>query len=116
MIVKRTALTLLVGLSTACAANAYQQSTVAEPGAETTSAVSATSDHHLATDVRRALGHASGLNVSRVAVTAAGGKVTLSGSAPTQEQIALAQQLASRVAGVTDVTNNLVVRTSGKGS
>lgn len=116
MIGKCTALALLVGLSTAGIANAAQPSTTEQVRTEATTAAPVSSDGHLATEVRRVIGQASGINVSRVAVTANGGKVTLLGSAPTEEEIARVQRLASRVSGVTDVTSHLTVRASGRGS
>ncbi|MGF6553046.1 osmotically-inducible protein OsmY [Paraburkholderia youngii] len=49
-----------------------------------------------------------GVNLANVTVFARGGKVTLTGYVPENEQIELAKSSASSVEGVTSVTNNLV--------
>ncbi|QTB53407.1 BON domain-containing protein [Burkholderia pseudomallei] len=116
MIVKRGTATILIGLSLTHAAYALGPSDVNAEGSDSQSSASSIPGRHVATDVRRALGNAIGMNVSRMSVTARSGTVTLSGSATDQQQIDRATQLAASIDGVKDVVNNLVIRVSGTGS
>ncbi|WP_082725275.1 BON domain-containing protein [Burkholderia sp. RF4-BP95] len=116
MIVKRSGATILIVLSLTQAAYALGPSNAGAQGIDSQSGVQSTSGRHVATEVRRALGNANGMNVSRMSVTAHSGTVTLSGSATDQRQIDRATQLAASVDGVKDVINHLAVRASGRGS
>jgi osmotically-inducible protein OsmY len=60
--------------------------------------------------VRSALAKTQGIDVSRIEVRAHGGAVTLSGTAPDNDQIQKAGEVAKGVAGVTSVTNKINVR------
>ncbi|WP_174421779.1 MULTISPECIES: BON domain-containing protein [Burkholderia cepacia complex] len=116
MILKRSGATILIGLSLTHAAYALGPSDVAAEGIDSQASVQSISERPVATEVRRTLGNANGMDVSRMSVTALSGTVTLSGSATNQQQIDRATQLAASVDGVKDVINNLVIRTSGRGS
>ncbi|WP_081079381.1 BON domain-containing protein [Burkholderia cepacia] len=120
MLMKLVTLMLLFGLPIAYAANA---SVLPNLAAEDTSArinstpeVSSPTEGKLATAVRLALGKANEMDASRIAVTAHAGTVTLLGSAPDQQQIDRAQQLAESVSGVKNVINHLVMIAPGRGS
>jgi len=67
----------------------------------------------LARDVRKALIRADDVDLSRMTVLARGGKVTLSGSVPEEDQIQLAEQHAKEVAGVTTVASRLAIAMPG---
>jgi len=60
--------------------------------------------------VRAALAKAQGLDVSNINVRARGGAVTLTGTAPDNNQIEQAGQVAKGVAGVTSVSNKINVQ------
>ena len=70
------------------------------------------SDSALVRDVRRAFTRTSGLNPSNIHVTARDGVVTLTGSVPRESQIQRAGDAAKSVRGVTEVSNELTLRTS----
>ncbi|MBB5401616.1 MULTISPECIES: BON domain-containing protein [Paraburkholderia] len=70
-------------------------------------------DRHFATNVRKAIIKAGGVDASHMSVVAKSGAITLEGSVPEAAQIDLAQQHAQQVAGVTGVTNRLSLATSG---
>ncbi|MGF6740899.1 BON domain-containing protein [Paraburkholderia atlantica] len=70
-------------------------------------------DRHLATNVRKAIVKAGGVDASHMTVVAKSGAITLEGSVPEAAQIDLAQQQAQQVAGVTGVTNRLTIATAG---
>ncbi|MFP4892902.1 BON domain-containing protein [Paraburkholderia sp. EG304] len=70
-------------------------------------------DRHLATNVRKAIVKAGGVDASHMTVVAKSGAITLEGSVPEAAQIDLAQQHAQQVAGVTGVTNRLSIATAG---
>ncbi|WP_162185947.1 BON domain-containing protein [Burkholderia pseudomallei] len=120
MLAKRTVLMLLIGLSTAYAANASellgQAATDKSARSGSTPGVSSPSNSQVAMEVRRALGNASGMDVSRISVIADAGTVTLLGSTTNHQQIDRAQQLAESVGAVKNVINHLTVRNAGRGS
>ena len=60
--------------------------------------------------VRSALAKTQGLDVAGINVRARGGAVTLTGTAPDNDQIQKAGEVAKGVAGVTSVTNKINVR------
>jgi hyperosmotically inducible periplasmic protein len=60
--------------------------------------------------VRSALAKAQGLDVSNINVRARGGAVTLTGTAPDNDQIQKAGEVAKGVAGVTSVSNKINVQ------
>lgn len=60
--------------------------------------------------VRSALAKAQGLDVSSINVRARGGAVTLTGTAPDNNQIQQAGEVAKGVAGVTSVSNKINVQ------
>jgi len=66
----------------------------------------------LARDVRKALENAS-LNVDDVRILAKNGAVTLAGTVPEGDDIAQLPVVASKVAGVTSVANDVGVREEG---
>ncbi len=57
--------------------------------------------------VRKALDHTKNLEASDVTVLAKGSTVTLEGTVPEDDQIALAQSVAQSVSGVSTVKNNV---------
>lgn len=69
------------------------------------------SDEKLRQDVLDAIRHDSRINSGRVAVSAINGAVNLYGSVPTYAQKLDAGKDAARVKGVTQLTNELIVRT-----
>ena len=60
--------------------------------------------------VRSALAKTQGLDVSAIAVRARGGAITLTGTAPDNDQIQKAGEVAKGVAGVTSVSNKINVQ------
>jgi hyperosmotically inducible periplasmic protein len=60
--------------------------------------------------VRSALAKTQGLDVSSINVRARGGAVTLTGTAPDNDQITKAGDVAKGVAGVTSVSNKINVQ------
>jgi osmotically-inducible protein OsmY len=70
-------------------------------------------NRQLAKNVRHALTKTKNLTASAITVLAKGGVVTLDGTVPTDDQIQLAADAASRVTGVNSVKNNLIVREAG---
>ena len=60
--------------------------------------------------VRGALAKTQGLDVSSIDVRARGGAITLTGTAPDNDQIQKAGEVAKGVAGVTSVTNKINVQ------
>ncbi|MEM5344928.1 BON domain-containing protein [Paraburkholderia azotifigens] len=67
-------------------------------------------DRALGKKVRAALAKAQGLDVSAINVRARSGAVTLTGTAPDNDQIQKAGDVAKGVAGVTSVTNKINVQ------
>ncbi|CAN0627021.1 hyperosmotically inducible periplasmic protein [Burkholderia multivorans] len=63
--------------------------------------------------VRSALTHTKGLDSSHTVVLAKGGKITLEGTVPTQDQIKIAGDAATAVSGVASVNNLLTVHEVG---
>ncbi|SOE83658.1 BON domain-containing protein [Burkholderia sp. YR290] len=70
-------------------------------------------NHQLEGKVRHALTATKHLDSSGIVILARGGKVTLEGDAPDDQQIQMAAATAAKVAGVTGVTNNLHIREAG---
>jgi len=71
-----------------------------------------TANHKLALAVRHALSRTKGLDVARVVVLARSGKISLTGSMPTQDQVDKAAEVAKGVPGVTSVNNQLTAGTT----
>jgi osmotically-inducible protein OsmY len=67
-------------------------------------------DRALGKKVRAALAKAQGLDVSAINVRARSGAVTLTGTAPDNDQIQKAGEVAKGVAGVTSVSNKINVQ------
>ncbi|CAN0626322.1 hyperosmotically inducible periplasmic protein [Burkholderia multivorans] len=63
--------------------------------------------------VRSALTHAKGLDSSHTVVLAKGGKITLEGTVPSEDQIKIAGDAATAVSGVASVNNLLTVHQIG---
>ncbi|MCP3711386.1 BON domain-containing protein [Paraburkholderia sp. CNPSo 3274] len=70
-------------------------------------------NHQLEAKVRHELTQTKHLDSSGITILARGGKITLEGDAPDDQQINLAATRAAGVAGVTGVKNNLHVRAAG---
>ncbi|WP_109476269.1 BON domain-containing protein [Paraburkholderia sp. C35] len=70
-------------------------------------------NHQLEIKVRHALTATKHLDSSGIVILARGGEVTLLGEAPDASQLTVAQNVASKVAGVTGVTNNMHVSEPG---
>lgn len=70
-------------------------------------------NHQLEIKVRHALTATKHLDSSGIVILARGGDVTLLGDVPDASQIPVAQSAASKVAGVTGVTNNVRVYEPG---
>ena len=70
-------------------------------------------DRTLSRGVRKAIAKGGGVDLTHLGVVARSGKVTLVGSVPENDQIALAAQRAQSVAGVTDVANRLSIDMPG---
>jgi hyperosmotically inducible protein len=68
-------------------------------------------NHRLALAVRHALSRTKGLDVARVVVLARSGKISLTGSMPTQDQVDKAASVAKDVPGVSLVNNQLTAGT-----
>jgi hyperosmotically inducible protein len=66
-----------------------------------------TANHRQALAVRHALSRTKGLDVARVVVLARSGKISLTGSMPTQDQVDKAADVAKGVPGVSSVNNQL---------
>ena len=97
--------------------NAYAQASDAAPAAASaapTAKQTRAANRALSRKVRGALAKTKGLSVSNITVRARGGDVTLQGSVPQQEMVALATQTAQGVAGVTSVKNALTIRAEGQ--
>jgi hyperosmotically inducible periplasmic protein len=109
-------------MAVACSASA--QSSAAQVGVGTGSpaattpagAANSASDSHPSArsptvrQVRAAISRTPGIDMSSMAVFVHGGRVTLVGSAHTQDQIDLAQAAAENVTGVVSVDNRLFVK------
>ncbi|CAD6534017.1 hypothetical protein LMG27952_02866 [Paraburkholderia hiiakae] len=67
----------------------------------------------LESQVRHALTKTKDLDAAGITVVARGGKITLDGTVPDEDQIALAGTSAAGVAGVSSVTNNVRMREAG---
>ena len=106
-----------VVVSVAVASSVYAQTDTTSSGAmaapNTKSVKKA--DRKLGLDVRKALAHAQGFDVSNVFVRARGGAVTLSGTVPDSSQIGQAEEVAKTVPGVTSVNNKITLGVQGGG-
>jgi hyperosmotically inducible periplasmic protein len=96
------------------AAHGAEGDAASTPAADTSAGTTSkqqmrTEDHALAKSVRHALYKTKGLVSSGITVIAKNGVVSLDGTVPAQEQIALAGNTAQSVAGVTTVKNNVVL-------
>jgi hyperosmotically inducible periplasmic protein len=83
-------------------------------GDQKSARASKSEDRQLAKSVQRALSRAQNLDAGRVFVRATSGAVTLTGTVPSGDQIARAEQVARGGNGVTSVTNKLAVQSSGE--
>jgi hyperosmotically inducible protein len=70
-------------------------------------------DRALAKRVRRTLAHTKGLNMSGLVVLVKHGRVALTGTVPSSDQIGKAAEVAGSVPGVTGVRNDLTVAVKG---
>ncbi|MBB3262148.1 osmotically-inducible protein OsmY [Paraburkholderia bannensis] len=70
-------------------------------------------DRALAKKVRSALTKTKGLQTINITVLARHGVISLTGNVPDNEQVQLAGDTATKIAGVTSVTNNLVTGEAG---
>jgi hyperosmotically inducible periplasmic protein len=103
----------------AVASSAYAQSSDAMAASGTMAAPSAKdvkkANRKLGLQVRKALAHAQGFDVSNVFVRARGGAVTLTGTVPDSSQIGQAEEVAKGVPGVTSVNNKITLGVQGGG-
>jgi hyperosmotically inducible periplasmic protein len=103
----------------AVASSAYAQSSDAMAASGTMAAPSAKAtkqaNRKLGLQVRKALAHAQGFDVSNVFVRARGGAVTLTGTVPDSSQISQAEEVAKGVPGVTSVNNKITLGVQGGG-
>jgi hyperosmotically inducible periplasmic protein len=105
-----------VVVSVAVASSVYAQDTTSSGAMAAPSTKSVKkADRKLGLDVRKALAHAQGFDVSNVFVRARGGAVTLSGTVPDSSQIGQAEEVAKTVPGVTSVTNKITLGVQGGG-
>lgn len=102
----------VVAMVVACHAYAQASDSMAmASGAMAPSAQSAKkANSQLGHKVRSALAKTQGVDVSSIAVRARGGAITLTGTAPDNDQIQKAGEVAKGVAGVTSVTNKINVQ------
>ncbi|MBN6738820.1 BON domain-containing protein [Burkholderia multivorans] len=109
---------LAIKLATAVIALAACASALGQPGGGATAGVPPASaamsakanraaDRQLAKAVRQALSRTKGLSTVNVSTTVKRGVVTLRGSVPDSRQVDLAGRVASGVAGVRSVNNEL---------
>jgi hyperosmotically inducible protein len=70
-------------------------------------------NHKLEMTVRHALTHTKHLDSSGITVLARSGVVTLDGTVPSDDQIQVAVDAATGVAGVSSVKSNLLMREAG---
>jgi osmotically-inducible protein OsmY len=104
----------VVAMVVAC--HAYAQASDSTSTGTTATAPAANSktakqeNRALGKKVRSALAKAQGLDVSNINVRARGGAVTLTGTAPDNNQIQQAGEVAKGVAGVTSVSNKINVQ------
>jgi hyperosmotically inducible periplasmic protein len=106
----------IVAAAIAGVAPAYAQTDPAAASATTTPAtrkVIRKQNHQLEIKVRHALTATKHLDSSSVVILARGGEITLLGEVPDASQIPIAGSAASKVAGVTGVTNNVRVSEPG---
>ncbi|WP_168787435.1 BON domain-containing protein [Paraburkholderia aromaticivorans] len=71
------------------------------------------SDRQLAKKVRHALAHTKGLDMSHIVVLVRHGRVALTGTVPSSDQISRAAEVVGGVSGVTGVRNDLTVKMKG---
>ncbi|WP_109483563.1 BON domain-containing protein [Paraburkholderia sp. C35] len=104
----------VVAMVVAC--HTYAQASDSAPAGTMSAAPAANSkaakseNRALGKKVRSALAKTQGLDVSSIAVRARGGAVTLTGTAPDNDQIQKAGEVAKGVAGVTSVSNKINVQ------
>jgi hyperosmotically inducible periplasmic protein len=96
----------------ACASAQSGTNVTGSSAKETKKAVRA-QNRLLAKNVQNALHHNKNLTSGGISVLARNGAVTLGGNVPSEDQIQVAGDTASRVAGVTSVNNNILVREGG---
>lgn len=94
-------------------ANAQTTDGTTDNAAQPSKKVQRARNHQLEKTVRRALSHTKDLESAGITVLAKGGVVTLDGTVPENDQIQLAEDTASGVAGVSSVKNNLIMRETG---
>ncbi|MBP0591260.1 BON domain-containing protein [Paraburkholderia sp. LEh10] len=101
----------VVAMVVAC--HTYAQASDSASTGTTAAAPAASSkkeNRALGKKVRSALAKTQGLDVSNINVRARSGAVTLTGTAPDNDQIQKAGEVAKGVAGVTSVTNKINVQ------
>jgi hypothetical protein len=97
------------GLVTFCSVIALAQETTAAPAAASASAADSRSDGQIEMDVVHALDASKALKNDLITAATIQSEVTLSGTVSSEASSELAESIASRVAGVTKVNNNLKV-------
>ncbi|WP_245253753.1 BON domain-containing protein [Paraburkholderia sp. LEh10] len=114
--IKNSIIVVVVTAVMAGVAPAYAQTDTAAASAATappTKKAIRKQNHQLEIKVRHALTATKHLDSSGVMILARGGEVTLLGEVPDASQIQTAGSAASKVAGVTGVTNDLHVSEPG---
>jgi hyperosmotically inducible periplasmic protein len=113
---KHLTICTLAGFALMSSVSAFAQTSASAPGAAAAPATkneARKQNYRLETKVRHTLDKTRHLDASNITIVARGGKITLEGDAPDDQQIQLAGSAARQVAGVTGVTNNLRVRNVG---
>jgi hyperosmotically inducible protein len=104
------AVTALIGTSYA---SAQTDTGTADSSTQSPKKVIRTQNRQLAKTVRHALTQTKHLTSSGITVLARNGTVTLDGTVPTNEEIQLATDVATKVPGVHTVTSNLLMQEEG---
>jgi hyperosmotically inducible protein len=103
----------IAALTGAVTANAQTDTAASGASAQPTKKQARTQNHELEKKIRHTLTKTKHLDSSGITILVKGGKVTLEGSAPDDDQIQRAVSTVSGVPGVTGVTNNLMVHEPG---
>ncbi|MFP6560450.1 BON domain-containing protein [Paraburkholderia sp. B3] len=85
-------------------------------GSTAATSPSAIPDKTLVRHVQWALSRTNGLDPTHIYVNAQGGRVTLTGTAISEQQLELAGQTTRGVTGVTALSNRLTIRSAGRES
>lgn len=112
---KKVAITLVATTALICTtyASAQTSDTAADSTAQPSKKAQRAANHKLEMTVRHALTHTKNLDSSGITVLARGGVVTLDGTVPSDDQIQVAVDAATGVAGVSGVKSNLLMREAG---